>query len=405
MLARGFRQGSVTVTFPSGSVETYGDGTGRACHIRLTDAKAVREAWMDPELKIPELYMQGRLVVEGADIYDFLVLAKKNRAKSFATLPATAISLGRIVKRLWRRHVMPEHARRNVAHHYDLDEKLFRFFLDSDLQYSCAYFETGRETLEEAQLKKKRHLAAKMRLCAGQKILDIGSGWGGMGLYLARLGDADVTGITLSEEQHRVSNARASEAGMADRVRFVLQDYRHVDDRFDRIVSIGMFEHVGQQNYGAYFRKAHALLRDDGLFVLHSIGRAKPNLLDPPFIEKYIFPNGHIPALSEVLPHIEKARFLIKDIEILTYHYADTLAEWRRRFRANREAVVALYDEAFFRMWDLYLAASEVNFRFGKLHNFQIILSKSHGDSPPSRAFIDRAEHDLAIKEKAVMPD
>ncbi|MEX2518798.1 MAG: cyclopropane-fatty-acyl-phospholipid synthase family protein [Paracoccaceae bacterium] len=404
MLKRGVRIGALDVVFPSGRRESFGDGGAPVARVRLTSEAAARAIWLDPGLQFAEQYMDGNLIVEEGDLYEFLALAKKNGARGFASAPAAAREMGRILHRKLRRHVLPERAQRNVAHHYDLDEKLFRLFLDPDLQYSCAYYETGDETLEEAQLKKKRHIAAKMQLEPGQKVLDIGCGWGGMGLYLAQTAGVDVTGVTLAKEQLRVANQRAAEAGVADRARFLLQDYRKVEGRFDRIVSVGMFEHVGPHHFDEYFAKIRELLTDDGIAVIHSIGRANPNRSDPPFVEKYIFPNGHIPSLAETFPAIEKSKFLVKDVEILTMHYADTLREWRRRFHANREAVLELYDERFFRMWDLYLITSEISFRFGKLVNFQIILTRRHAEAPRSRDYIAAAESRLAAAEKPPAP-
>lgn len=399
MLDRGVRTGAVEVTFPSGTTRRFGDGSDPVARLRLTDADAVRGAWMDPSLKFAELYMHGKMVVEEGDLYDFLALAKKNGAKNFASVPAVAREIGRMVHRKLRRHVFMETSKKNVAHHYDLDEKLFRLFLDKDLQYSCAYFENGDETLEEAQRKKKRHIAAKMHLKEGQSVLDIGCGWGGMGLYLAQTAGVDVTGVTLAEEQLRVANQRAEEAGMADRARFLLQDYRKVTGKFDRIVSVGMFEHVGPQHFNEYFQTIHDRLADDGVALIHSIGRRTPNKSDPPFVEKYIFPNGHIPSLGETFPAIEKAKFMVKDVEILTMHYADTLREWRKRFHANREEVLELFDEVFFRMWDLYLITSEISFRYGNLYNFQIQLTKRHAEGARNRGYIPEAEARLAANE------
>lgn len=398
MLKRGFRKGALEVVFPSGRVETFGDGSPPVARVRLTDKAAVRAIWSDPALQFAELYMHGRLVVEEGDLYEFLALAKQNGTAGFISAPAALREVWRIVDRILRRYVLPENAKRNVAHHYDLDERLFRLFLDEDLQYSCAYFETGEETLEQAQRKKKRHIAAKMQLGPGQRVLDIGCGWG-MALYLAETGSADVTGVTLAEEQLRVAKARAVETGLAEHTDFRLEDYRKVEGRFDRIVSIGMFEHVGPHHFKEYFSKIQELLTDDGIAVVHSIVRAKPNRSDPPFIEKYIFPNGHIPSLAETFAAIEKTKLLVKDVEILTMHYADTLREWRSRLHANRDAVVALFDETFFRMWDLYLMTSEISFRFGKLANFQVILTKRHAEAPRSRAFIAEAEARLAAAE------
>ncbi|MEO0361417.1 MAG: cyclopropane-fatty-acyl-phospholipid synthase family protein [Pseudomonadota bacterium] len=399
MLRRGVRKGAVEVAFPSGAVKTFGDGSPPVARLRLTDPGAVRAAWIDPALQFAELYMQGRLVVEEGDMYDFMALAKKNGAKRFASAPAIAREVGRRIHRKLRRHIFTETAKRNVAHHYDLDEKLFRLFLDEDLQYSCAYYETGEETLEEAQRKKKRHIAAKMLLKPGHRVLDIGCGWGGMGLYLAQAAGAEVLGVTLAEEQLRVANERAAAAGAADRAKFELRDYRKVTGKFDRIVSVGMFEHVGPQNYDDYFQTIYDLLEPDGVAVIHSIVRSRPNASDPPFVEKYIFPNGHIPPLSETFPSIEKSKLLVKDVEILTMHYADTLREWRRRFHANREEVLRLYDEAFFRMWNVYLIASEISFRHGRLANFQIQLTKRHAEAPRNRNYIEANEAKLAAAE------
>lgn len=400
MLKRGVRKGALEVVFPSGKVTRFGDGSDPVARVRLTDAGAVRAIWADPSLQFAELYMHGRLVVEEGDLYEFLALAKRNGPRGFATAPAIARELGRAAHRYLRRHILPEQSKRNVAHHYDLDERLFRLFLDGDLQYSCAYFENGDESLEEAQRKKKRHIAAKMQLQPGQNVLDIGCGWGGMGLYLAETAGVNVTGVTLAEEQLRVANDRAAKAGMADRAKFLLQDYRKVEGKFDRIVSVGMFEHVGPHHFDEYFAKIADLLADDGVAVVHSIVRARPNRADPPFVEKYIFPNGHIPSLAETFPAIEKTKLLVKDVEILTMHYADTLREWRVRLHQNHDAVVALFDETFFRMWDLYLIASEISFRFGKLANFQIIMTKRHAEAPRSRAYIAEAEEKLKASER-----
>ncbi|MEP3629635.1 MAG: cyclopropane-fatty-acyl-phospholipid synthase family protein [Hyphomicrobiales bacterium] len=335
------------------------------------------------------------MTIDSSELDRFIEIVKINGAKKFATPPAVALSLWRVVDRFWRRRIAPEKAQRNVAHHYDLDDRLFKLFLDDDLQYSCAYFETPDASLEEAQSAKKRHISAKMMLEEGQRVLDIGCGWGGTGLFLAQNFDVDVTGVTLSIEQQRVAQQRAQDLGLSESVRFNLTDYREVEGTFDRLVSIGMFEHVGPQNFIPYFKTAKKLMKDDGVFVLHSIGRAKPNAFDPPFVEKYIFPNGHIPCLSETLRSIEKSGLLVKDIEILTYHYADTLKHWRERFNANRDKVLELYDERFFRMWDLYLATSEVSFRHGKLFNFQIQVVKKQSTAKPTRNYIHENEEKL----------
>ena len=394
-LQKAVRTGALSVQFASGHSRTFGDDSEPRVTITLRDADAARAIYLDPALKFAEMYMDGRMHIKAGGLDGFLALIKINGAKKFATAPAVLVTMWRQAHRFWRRHIARETAQRNVAHHYDLDERLFRLFLDDDLQYSCAYFEKPGLTLDEAQSAKKRHIAAKMMLEPGQRVLDIGCGWGGTGLYLAQHFDVDVTGVTLSVEQQKVATRRAKDEGLAGRVRFDLCDYRKVSGTFDRLVSIGMFEHVGPQNFKTFFATAKRLMTRDGVFVLHSIGRARPNTMDPPFVEKYIFPNGHIPALSETLTAIEAAGLLVKDIEILTYHYADTLKLWRERFNASRDQVIALYDEKFFRMWDLYLATSEASFRHGKLFNFQIQLVKKQSTSMPTRAYMAEAEDRL----------
>jgi cyclopropane-fatty-acyl-phospholipid synthase len=279
-----------------------------------------------------------------------------------------------------------------VAHHYDLDGRLYSLFLDSDRQYSCAYFETPDTTLDDAQLAKKRHLAAKLLVGRKHSVLDIGCGWGGLGLYLAEHVGADVTGVTLSKEQWQTANARAVDREMSRPPTFLLQDYRDVEGPFDRIVSVGMFEHVGVCCYDEFFARCAGLLADDGVMALHSIGRSEGPDVTNPWISKYIFPGGYIPALSEVLPAIERAGLLVNDIEILRLHYAETLKAWRERFMARREEAVQLYDERFARMWEFYLACSEMAFRKQNLMNFQIQITKRQGIVPMTRGYIARAE-------------
>ena len=289
--------------------------------------------------------------------------------------------------------------RSTVARPTDLDGRLYSLSLDADKQYSCAYFETPDATLDDAQLAKKRHLAAKLLLEPGHRVLDIGSGWGGLGLYLAEMGGADVTGVTLSTEQLQISNARAAERNLTQSARFVLQDYRDIPGPFDRIVSVGMFEHVGVAYYETFFKRCAELLSDDGIMMLHSIGRSTGPDVTSPWIRKYIFPGGYIPALSEVMPAIEKAGLLICDMEILRLHYAETLKAWRDRFMARREEAVRLYDEAFARMWEFYLAASEMSFRVQNMMNFQLQLTKRQGIVPMTRDYIGREEGRLRLKE------
>jgi cyclopropane-fatty-acyl-phospholipid synthase len=279
-------------------------------------------------------------------------------------------------------------ARANVAHHYDLSDTLYELFLDADRQYSCAYFASPADTLERAQEQKKRHLAAKLLLQPGQRVLDIGSGWGGLGLYLADIADVDVTGLTLSAEQDGYAQRRASDSGLSDRVRFLLKDYRQEEGRYDRIVSVGMFEHVGVGHYGEYFQKVGDLLEEDGVALIHTIGRADGPGAANPWINKYIFPGGYVPALSEILPAIERAGLYVTDIEVLRLHYAETLKAWRQRFNTNRLRVAEIYDERFCRMWEFYLAGCDSGFRHGGLVNFQIQLSKRIDAVPLMRDYI-----------------
>jgi cyclopropane-fatty-acyl-phospholipid synthase len=290
-------------------------------------------------------------------------------------------------------------SRRNVAHHYDLDGRLYQLFLDADQQYSCAYFESERQSLDDAQLAKRRHLAAKLRVAPGATVLDIGCGWGGLALYLAETAKARVTGITLSKEQHARATERALERGQAQQASFRLEDYRDVGGRFDRIVSVGMFEHVGVGFYDTYFRKCAQLLGDDGVFLLHTIGRSSSPAVTNPWIAKYIFPGGYIPALSEVLPAIERARLVVTDVEILQLHYAETLKAWRARFLAHREEAERLYDERFVRMWEFYLASSEMAFRESDMVVFQIQMAKRKGVVPQTRDYIGQEEARLRAIE------
>jgi cyclopropane-fatty-acyl-phospholipid synthase len=295
-------------------------------------------------------------------------------------------------------------SRNNVARHYDLDGRLYSLFLDADKQYSCAYFETPDATLDDAQLAKKRHLAAKLLIERSDRVLDIGSGWGGLGLYLAEMTGANVTGVTLSTEQLQVSNARAVEKNLARSAKFLLEDYRDIPGPFERIVSVGMFEHVGVDFYETYFRRCAELLTDDGVMVLHSIGRSDGPDVTNPWIAKYIFPGGYIPALSEVIPAIERAGLLVCDIEILRLHYAETLKAWRERFMARREEAVRLYDERFVRMWEFYLASSEMSFRKQNMMNFQIQITKRQGVVPMTRDYIALEEAKLSGIERGRQP-
>jgi cyclopropane-fatty-acyl-phospholipid synthase len=356
----------------------------------------------NPELALGEIYMDGTFVVENASIADALAILmdQPDPLPNWAKPHWWARYLARHI----RQFNPPRRAKTNVAHHYDLDGRLYSLFLDSDKQYSCAYFERPDISLDDAQLAKKRHITAKLLVRPHHRVLDIGSGWGGLGLYIAETTRADVTGVTLSTEQLETSRARAAEKNLTQSVRFLLQDYRDIPGSFDRIVSVGMFEHVGVDFYETYFKRCAELLTDDGVMVLHSIGRSEGPDATNPWIAKYIFPGGYIPALSEVASAIERAGLLVCDIEILRLHYAETLKAWRERFMARREEAVQLYDERFARMWEFYLASSEMAFRKQKLMNFQIQLTKRQGIVPMTRDYIGREESRLRGLEQGRRP-
>jgi cyclopropane-fatty-acyl-phospholipid synthase len=396
------RRGTMTFTTASGAKFTCGDGTGEPVAARFLTAEAERRVLLDPELALGEVYMDGSFVVEQGSIADALaiLLDQPEILPRWAKLQWWV----RYLVRHAQQFNPPSRSKDNVARHYDLDGRLYSLFLDADKQYSCAYFETPDATLDDAQLAKKRHLAAKLLIGPGARVLDIGSGWGGLGLYLAEMTGATVTGVTLSTEQLQVSNARAAEKNLGRSAKFFLEDYRDIPGPFDRIVSVGMFEHVGIDFYETYFRRCAELLTDDGVMVLHSIGRSHGPDVTNPWIAKYIFPGGYIPSLSEVMPAIERAGLLVCDIEILRLHYAETLKIWRERFMARREEAVQLYDERFARMWEFYLAASEMSFRKQNLMNFQIQLAKRQDVVPMTRDYIVNEEAKLRGIERGQRP-
>jgi cyclopropane-fatty-acyl-phospholipid synthase len=393
------RKGSLKLTLASGETHTIGDGSGEPVAARFADQQAEDAVARDPTLKLGEMYMEGRFILEQGNIYDFLSLVKQNTTNEIFDFRMAATLIGRVAYQQLKSRMPVNRNKYNVAHHYDLSAKLFDLFLDQDWQYSCAYFEPHGIGLDEAQLAKKRHIAAKLLLEPGQRVLEIGSGWGGMGMYLAEAAaGVDFTGITLSEEQLKVSRERAAKRGLSDRVRFELQDYRYLTGKkFDRIVSVGMFEHVGIGNFGKFFNKVAELLDDNGVMLLHSISRPKPSFMTNPFIEKYIFPGGYIPSVGETLPPLEKAGLLVKDVEVLPMHYAYTLRHWRERFVARKAEAVALYDENFFRMWEFYLAGSEMAFRWDELFIMQIQIAKNQFAVPDNRNYI--AEREAKLKE------
>ena len=396
--------GHLRVTMPDGQECEFGDGTGQAAGFSVQDGATALQLVIDPDLHFGEAYMNGTVNVTRGSIHDVLRLLFENLETAGSTISVQLpYSIRRKIKRLQQANPIGK-ARENVAHHYDLPGALYDLFLDRDRQYSCAYFEKQGQGLEAAQLAKKRHLAAKLMIEPGMNVLDIGSGWGGLGLYLARVCGAQVTGVTLSEEQYRLSNERAEQAGLSDRVQFLLKDYRELDGEFDRIVSVGMFEHVGVRHYAEMFTKVRELLHKDGIFVLHSIGRSNGPGATSAWIRKYIFPGGYAPALSEVLPEVEKASLYATDIEILRLHYARTLAEWRKRFAERRDEAVALYDERFARMWEFYLSSSELSFRHLGLNNFQLQATRHQEVLPFTRDYIAREEERLRSLERRRMP-
>ncbi|HEX4098736.1 MAG TPA: cyclopropane-fatty-acyl-phospholipid synthase family protein [Caulobacteraceae bacterium] len=385
LLKRMIRVGDLQVRLPNGRVDTYGDGTGPRVEVRLT-SRAVRAIAADPTVGVGESYMNGDLEFEAGDIWTLLELGGRNNAPSGRrSLAGRLLNFARRRIDQWNDR---NASRRNVHHHYDLSYDLYRRFLDRDMQYSCAYWPSLDITLEEAQAAKKAHITAKLKLEPGMKVLDIGCGWGGLALELGARYGVEVLGVTLSEEQLAIAQRRAEEAGLQDRVRFSLTDFRDVRGPFDRIVSVGMFEHVGAPNHLEFFRDVHRLLTDDGIALIHSIGRSTPPSVTNAFIRKYIFPGGYIPALSETMAAVEEAGLWATDIEILRLHYAETLKQWRLRFWAQREEIVRLYDERFCRMWGYYLASSEYGFRYGDNMNFQLQLTKRVGAAPMTRDYM-----------------
>jgi cyclopropane-fatty-acyl-phospholipid synthase len=392
LLARLFEQiitfGRLRVVDAGGRCHTFAGSPGTSVAIRLNSRALHWKLLLRPRLYLPEAVVDGTLTIEEGSLYDLIDLLAANLdglGEGFLQrlLNGSITPLRRLYQYnpKWR-------ARRNAAHHYDLSDQLYELFLDRDRQYSCAYFRDTSEDLDTAQLNKKRHIAAKLLIRPGQKVLDIGSGWGGLALYLAGECGAEVTGLTLSAEQHRAALRRAAAEGLSDRVRFHLRDYREEPGQYDRIVSVGMFEHVGINHYDTFFGRVRSLLAPDGVALLHSIGRMDGPGATNPWIRKYIFPGGYIPALSEVLPAVERSRLWITDIEILRLHYAETLKSWRRRFEGNRDRLRTIYDERFCRMWEMYLVGSEVAFRRGGCMVFQMQLAKAVDSVPMTRDYM-----------------
>ncbi len=403
ILSRLIRQGTLTVRYPDGAVRRYGGAeSGPQAAMEIRTRRALRRVALDPGLAFGEGYTDGEIVPVGCGIHDLLdVLVLNLEADGGAHLAGRAMEWARRAKRRLDQFNPALRARRNATHHYDLDGRLFRLFLDRDLQYSCAYFPTGEETLEEAQALKKRHLAAKLRLDRpGLEVLEIGCGWGGMALTLARDWGARVTGITLSAEQLEAARGRAEEEGLADRVRFELLDYRDWDRPVDRVLSVAMFEAVGLAHYGAFFRAVRRALREDGVALVHSIGRSGGPGATNAWLAKYIFPGGYSPALSEVLPAVERSGLLATDVEVLRGHYARTIGHWRARFAGNRDAIAGLYGERFCRMFEFYLAGSELAFRRMGHMNWQLQLARRQDALPPTRDYMREAERAAAARAR-----
>ncbi|WP_138465111.1 cyclopropane-fatty-acyl-phospholipid synthase family protein [Poseidonocella sp. HB161398] len=384
-------EGALEVTLPCGSTIHYGRKDIPPVRVTLSDPSRLRQFVTDPEMALGDAYTEGTLTVENDDIGGLLALALKNLngggKRPHALRPEKLMSRLSQITSITR-------AKSNVAHHYDLSNDFYGLFLDEDRQYSCAYFEHPDDTLEQAQLQKKRHIARKLRLEPGMSVLDIGCGWGGMAITLAKEYGARVTGVTLSEDQHRLANERVKAAGLEDRVRILLKDYREVESQFDRIVSVGMFEHVGIPQYGEYFAQVHDKLAPDGVALIHTIGRTGMPVPVSPWIIKRIFPGGHVPSLSETVPHIERSGLYPCDVEILRIHYAETLHHWVLRVQAHRAEIEEMFDERFYRMWRFYLLACEMTFRYGRQAVFQFQLARDQNAVPLTRAYLYGPEKD-----------
>jgi cyclopropane-fatty-acyl-phospholipid synthase len=403
LLERAITIGRLRVIDAGGSFHIFGAAGEPSVTIRLHDQALHWKLAVRPRLYFGEAYMDGTLTIEEGSLYDLIDLFAVNLEAMPAGLTARLLNGSvTLFRRIHQYNPLPR-ARQNVAHHYDLSDQLYELFLDRDRQYSCGYFRDGSEDLDTAQFDKKRHIAAKLLVRPGQRVLDIGSGWGGLALYLAGECGAQVTGLTLSVEQQRLATRRAAAAGLSDRVKFYLRDYREEAGHYDRIVSVGMFEHVGVNHYRAFFAKLKSLLAPDGVALLHSIGRKDGPGTTSPWMRKYIFPGGYVPALSEVLPIIEQLRLWVTDIEILRLHYAETLRAWRRRFERNRSRVKAIYDERFCRMWEVYLVGSEIAFRRQDHMVFQMQLAKTVDAVPLTRDYmLDwEREHSSAAERAA----
>jgi len=392
MIGSLLHKGTITLVAPDGSRTTYGPGGGKALTIRFTDRSVPFQIARNPRLGVGEAFMDGRLVIEDGTILDLMeLIVGANRWEDKAPGRATMNKGKNKWKALFRRNPAGA-SKRNVAHHYDLSDELYALFLDEDRQYSCAYFTDPDNSLDQAQADKKAHIAAKLYLKPGQRVLDIGSGWGGTAIYLHRIAGVEVLGITLSEEQLKYATRRAEEEGVADKVKFELIDYRSVEGRFDRIVSIGMFEHVGVAHFEEFFGKCRELLTEDGVMLLHTIGKFGKSGAPDPFTDKYIFPGYHLPSLSSMCAASERVRLMVSEVETLRLHYAYTLRHWLKQATAARDKIEAMYDARFFRMWEFYLAGGVVGFESGTMCNYQIQYIRDRHALPITRDYLSEAE-------------
>jgi cyclopropane-fatty-acyl-phospholipid synthase len=398
LLKRTIHVGTLNLILADGSRHSFSGTPGREVTIRLHDRALPRKLYLNPDMAVGEAYMDGTLTIEKGSLSDLLAIMAGNMQHARTDLLYDLRHRLSCLFRGWQQYNPIKLSRKNVAHHYDLPDQLYDLFLDGDRQYSCAYFQTGQKDLAAAQAAKKRHLAAKLLLKPGQKVLDIGSGWGGLALYLAQEGGGEVTGLTLSESQLKVARERVAEAGVDQKVKFHLRDYREQKGNFDRIVSVGMFEHVGVGQYRKFFSTVENLLHDDGVCVLHSIGRMAGPGSTSPWVRKYIFPGGYSPSLSETMAEIEKSGLWVTDVEVLRLHYAETLHAWRSRFEANRARIAEMIDERFCRMWEYYLVLSEAAFRHGDHYVFQIQLAKRRDAVPLTRDYMSEWENSRPLK-------
>ena len=387
LLGRIVKVGNLTWISPNGELNTYGDGSGEAIRISTTNNFSELKLLFNPSVHFGESYTNGSLIVEEGSIHDFLKLIFLNTNSDINHWVMKLSKIIRIIQNKIRTDNYISKSKRNVAHHYDLSDKLYELFLDPDRQYSCAYFNSPNDTLEQAQINKKELISKKLILEEGQSVLDIGCGWGGMAAHIYKKSNASVVGVTLSEEQYAYANQRKINEKL-NKVEYRLQDYRNVNETYDRIVSVGMFEHVGTSHYQEFFNKVYDLLNDTGVALIHTIGRLTEPTNNDPWIEKYIFPGGYIPALSETMFRIEKSGLTLADVQVLKFHYAETLKRWRYNFYDNIDKVKELYDEKFCRMWDFYLSSSQASFEEAGLVVFQLQLSKQKKTVPDKRDYL-----------------